>query len=93
MRNRFLDLGNVKNEEITKIRKTQSSVPLSYCKTDLDFRGHPNRTAAFNYENRFLDIDNVRNVQITEIQKTQSTVPPIPEVDLDFRGYQKKTAV
>ena len=42
--NGFLTLENINSEEISKIHKTQSSVP-SVPEVDLDFRGHPNMVA------------------------------------------------
>ena len=41
---------------------------------DLDFRGHPNMGALWNWENGFLDLKNVGNEETTKIHETQSSV-------------------
>ena len=77
-KNGFLDLENVGKEEISKIHKTQSSVPLRTCETG----SWPGLSRSLKHgsfvklqKNGFLDLENVGNEEISKIHKTQSSVP------------------
>ena len=80
---------NMNSVTISKIYKTESSVPLEP-EVDMDFRDHSKHGSSVeNISNGFPDLENMNSVNISKIYKTESSVPVEPEVDLDFSRSRK----
>ena len=90
-------------QEITKIRKTQSSVPSSTSETG-SWPGLSSSSKHGSFvklqKNGFIDLENMKNVGLAVIDATKATVFAInaksevePEVDLEFRSHANMSAL
>ena len=98
MKNGFLDPENVCNGEITKIHKTQSSVPSSTCKTGSwpGFSKSSKQGSSVNYKLWKMDSMTPNTYVMKKLRKSirpnhqYPQEPAKPEVDMDFRSHPSR---
>ena len=98
MKNGYIDLENVCNEEITKIHKTQSSVPSSTCKTGSWSRFSRSSEHGSSDKLPKMDFLTPKTYVVKKLRKSirpnhqYPQAPAKPEVDLDFRSHPNMVA-
>ena len=99
MKNRFLDIENVRNEKITEIHKTQLTVSWSTSETGswLGFSRSPEHVSFVKL--REIDSLTSKTLGVKKLRKSMRPnrqylwVPAKPEVDLEFQSHPEITVV